>query len=369
MLQMVSATAISNSSFKKIAHIKEAYSTERSIVNSVPSLSGIVDDLTGASMEQSFGIQQTYPLLTQSFQVTRQNNASMELTSALAEALRKNIDRIAQRASQFEIRTSGAVATCSEYKARSALKPLVVSLIMILTLLLPASASATPLRIGGFVVAPLVTGVPGSPLQGALREYIEQEIAGRSGIELIWTAPTSYPRAMENLKNGQIDILLLSSVSDNEKLDPRLFKWTVLRTHPHLAVLKSSPLQSVQALQQLAGMQIGWLRGSALIDGIEQVDIHWQLLAATDWQRMNLLKLQAGRIQAAFFENEYSPRYLAHQERIEIQLIKLPLPERSFKMAYSLKADPVDIVNFDKAATAAFAHDQFRLFLEKYINR
>lgn len=237
---------------------------------------------------------------------------------------------------------------------------------MLLALAWPLASQAAPLKIGGFIVAPIVTGKPTEPLRGALREFLEQEVVRKAGIEVIWTPPTSVPRAMENLRYGAIDVLLVTS----GRIDtPGLTipSWYTLRTHPHLAVLKTSPLQSVQSLQQLAGMEIGWAGGTLLPPAFDDIAIQWQLLTVQDWQVMNLRKLKLGRIQAVFFENEYSPRYYAEMEGMDIQLLRLPMPERTFTMAYSPKADKDALAQFDKAAAAAFAGDQFRVFLDNYM--
>lgn len=237
---------------------------------------------------------------------------------------------------------------------------------------LPLLAAARPLRVGGFVVAPIIMAdSSGGPhrMTGALREYMEQELVQRAGLELEWGEPSSYSRAVENLRSGKIDILLLTSTTDAHRSGTANFKWAYLHVRPHLAVMKGAALQQVDALQQLAGMEIGWVANSPLVEGLEQVPIKWQLLSAADWQQMNLRKLKLGRIQAVFYENEYSPLYYARKEDIEIQLIRLPLPERAFMMAYSLRSDPAAIARFDKAAAAAFAGERFRQFLEQYMRR
>ncbi|MDC8760747.1 substrate-binding periplasmic protein [Janthinobacterium fluminis] len=240
---------------------------------------------------------------------------------------------------------------------------------LLLCLVLAAPSTAAPLRVGGFVVAPIVTGEATAPLRGALRDYLEQEVVRRGGVELTWTAPTTFARAMVSLRDGSLDIVLLVSGPRRSKPGVGSFNWSYLQAHPHLAVRRDAPLQAVQSLRQLAGMEIGWLGGSKLPDGIDQVPIKWQLLSSPDWQLMNLRKLQAGRVQAVFFENEYSPRHFARQGKIDIQLLKLPMPERTFRMEYSLKADPAAIARFDKAAAAAFANEQFKQYLEQYMKR
>lgn len=242
------------------------------------------------------------------------------------------------------------------------------ALLATLSATLPLAAPAAPLKVGGFVVAPLIMGHATAPLQGALREYMELEVVQRAGIELVWTPPTSVPRAMENLRIGAIDILLLTSGRiEAPGIIPST--WHYLRTQPHLAVLKTSPLQSVQSLQQLAGLEIGWAGGTLIPPPLADIPIQWQLLTVPDWQTANLRKLQMGRIHAVFFENEYSPRYYAAEENMDIHLVKLPMSERYFTMAYSPKADKEAVAQFDKAAATAFANDQFKAFLEQYMKR
>ena len=243
-------------------------------------------------------------------------------------------------------------------------------LLSLAALLLASSASnaAGALRVGGFVVAPIVLGSAGSPLHGALRDYMEQEVAAR-GVALEWTPATSLPRAIENLKSGAIDILLVTSERYDHLPEVAMFSWSYLRTQPHLAVRSDAPLQAVQSLQQLAGMEIGWVGGTTVPAPLQGVPIQWKFLSVPDWQSMNMRKLKAGRIQGVFFENGYSPRYFAASERVDIRLLRLPMPERHFSMAYSTKADADAIARFDKVAGNAFANEQFKAYLEQYMRK
>eukprot|EP01034_Spumella_vulgaris_P035741 gene35741-44076_t len=101
-------------------------------------------------------------------------------------------------------------------------------LLSLAALLLPLAAGAAgPLRVGGFVVAPIIIGSPGAPLQGALRDYLEQEVVAR-GVALEWMPPTSLARAIESLKNGAIDILLVTSERYDHLPDVAMFNWSYL---------------------------------------------------------------------------------------------------------------------------------------------
>jgi hypothetical protein len=228
-----------------------------------------------------------------------------------------------------------------------------------------ACTVAAPLRAGGFVVAPLVVGEPGKPLRGALRDFIEQEVVP-AGVPMTWMPPTSLPRAVDALRDGSLDVLLVASGEAVRQAGSAAFGWTYLRTQPHLAVRAGSPLKDVRSLDQLTGMDIGWIAGPAMSPGLLKSGARWQRIESADWQVESMRRLRAGQIDAAYFENEYSPRYFARSAGVAIRLVRLPMPPRTFFMVYSLKADKADIARFDKVAGAAFAGRRFRDFLARY---
>lgn len=228
-----------------------------------------------------------------------------------------------------------------------------------------ACSTAAPLRVGGFVVAPLVLGEPGRPLRGALREFLEREVTP-AGVSMQWMPPTSLARAYASLDDGSLDVVLVASGEAARLPGARPFGWTFLKTRPHLAVRDDSPLRTVRSLDQIAGMDIGWVAGPSLSPGLRRSGARWQRAASPNWQMENLQRLQAGTIDAAYFENEYSPYYLARKAGIPIRLVRLPMPPRAFFMLYSLKADKADIARFDRAAGAAFAGRHFQDYLERY---
>lgn len=239
--------------------------------------------------------------------------------------------------------------------------------IVVAALLLAAAAGlpAAPLRVGGFVVAPLVVGEPGKPLRGALRDYLEREVVP-AGVPLRWMAPTSLPGAYEALRDGSLDIVLVASGEAVRQPGTAPSSWTYLRTQPHLALRAGAALRDVRSLDQLSGLEIGWIAGPRLSAGLLKSGARWRRVEAPDWQARTLHLLQAGEIDAAYFENEYSPRYFARGMGMPIRLVRLPVPPRAFFMLYSAKADKAAIERFDRAAGAAFAGRRFRDFLDRY---
>lgn len=234
-----------------------------------------------------------------------------------------------------------------------------------------ASAQANELRVGGFVVAPFVMGVDPAPVGGALVEFIQKEVVPHAELHVKWMPPMSLERATASLRNGDLDLMLVAAGKNEDFPGIGLFDWPYLQVQPHLAVRPDSHLRSVNAWHQLDGMTLGW-SGNNRSDIVAQIQgggARWELIADRNWQQINLRKLAAGRIDGAFFLNQYSPLYAAQQAGIQIRLIALPLPLESFRMAYSLKTDKALLARFEKAAVAAFTGPQFKAFLQDYLKR
>lgn len=225
--------------------------------------------------------------------------------------------------------------------------------------------AAAPLRVGGFVVAPLVLGEPGKPLRGALRDFMEREVMP-GGVALRWMPPTSLAEAYAGLRDGSLDVVLVASGEAARQPGAAPFDWNFLLTRPHLAVRDDSPLRAVPSLHRLAGLEIGWVAGPNLSPGLRKSGAKWLRAEGADWQIENLRRLRAGTLDAAYFENEYSPGYLARMAGMPIRLVRLPMPPRPFFMLYSLKARKADIARFDRVASAAFEGRRFHDFLERY---
>jgi methyl-accepting chemotaxis protein len=73
------------------------------VVNSVQRFSEIMNDIAGASSEQSTGIEQVNTSIVQMDQVTQQNAALVEQASAAAQALAFQASGLLQAVAIFKI--------------------------------------------------------------------------------------------------------------------------------------------------------------------------------------------------------------------------------------------------------------------------
>ena len=76
--------------------------------------------------------------------------------------------------------------------------------------------------------------------------------------------------------------------------------------------------------------------------------------------------LQAGRLDAVYFANPYSPQYFARQEGLALRLLPLPLPPRPLSLVHAAAADAARVAAFDQAAAPWFADGRFQRLLADY---
>ena len=110
--------------------VQQAGSTMQDIVQSVQRVTDMIGEITAASTEQSAGIAQVNQAVGNLDQMTQQNAALVEESTAAAQSLREQAEQLAQAVSQFKV--SGAAADAMAALRRHAPAPT------------PASAPAKP---------------------------------------------------------------------------------------------------------------------------------------------------------------------------------------------------------------------------------
>jgi len=89
--------------------VQQAGSTMQEIVQSVQRVTDMIGEITAASTEQSAGIAQVNQAVGNLDQMTQQNAALVEESTAAAQSLREQADQMAQAVSQFKV--NGATDT------------------------------------------------------------------------------------------------------------------------------------------------------------------------------------------------------------------------------------------------------------------
>ncbi len=136
---------------------------------------------------------------------------------------------------------------------------------------------------------------------------------------------------------------------------------------PCIVVLPTFRLDAIEKAGDLAGMTIGWVNAAAMPDFLHKAPVKFDLIASVDWERANLEKLRLGRIQGAFFSDQYTPRYYGSQLGMPLKVLKLPAPGTQLYGAFAPKVSPEMIARYEKAARAAFANGRWDAYLTKAV--
>ena len=100
--------------------VSQAGQTMTEIVSSVRRVSDIIAEITASSAEQSDNIGQISQSVTQLDQMTQQNAALVEESTAASESLREQARHLSDAVSQFKLQEGGAASVASAFSAPAA---------------------------------------------------------------------------------------------------------------------------------------------------------------------------------------------------------------------------------------------------------
>ncbi len=221
-------------------------------------------------------------------------------------------------------------------------------------------------NVGVFTVAPFIIAHGGEAPQGILVDFFDREIAPRMGVKFNWLPPVTVARLEQNLTRGTVTftpILTITPARSAAKI--RFAGINYIHFEPCIAVLPEHRLQVIRKASDLAGMSIGWVQSAAKPEFLNDPSIKFDLIGSVDWERVNMDKLRLGRIQGAFFSDQFTPRYFAAQHGTKVKLLKLPTPGVSLYGAFAPDTPPALVKNYEQAAKEAFADGRWDAYLAK----
>jgi polar amino acid transport system substrate-binding protein len=237
--------------------------------------------------------------------------------------------------------------------------------------LLPLASRAgqpTPatINVGIFTVAPFIVANNGEAPHGVLVDFFDREIAPRMGVKFNWLPPVTVARLEQNLIRGSVTFTpILASTPERTTSKIQFVRDQYIRFDPCIAVLPEYRLAAIKSPADLAGMHIGWVQSGALPNFLSGSDAKFDLISSVDWERVNLEKLKLGRIDGAYFSDQFTPRYYAFQYGVQVRLLKLPTPGVNLFGAFSPDAPPALVASYRRAAKAAFAEGRWDYYMAK----
>ena len=230
-------------------------------------------------------------------------------------------------------------------------------------------AAIETVNAGVFKVAPYVIAGAAGP-QGALIAFFDHEIAPRMGVRFNWEAPVTTARLEQNLISGRVMFTPILSMTPVRQQAGIIFAGDVhVQFKPCIAVLPSHKLAAIQAPADLHGLTIGWVQAGALPPFMQDPLIRLDRIGVIDWETANLAKLEAGRIDGAYFSDPYTPQYYAAQSGLRLRLLPLPISGHALYAAFAPGAPPALVARYASAARQAFASGRFERYIERALQR
>lgn len=233
-------------------------------------------------------------------------------------------------------------------------------------------AKETVLRVASFGVTPyLMEGGADHPVQGALVEFFDQEIAPRMGVRWHWLPVMTVPRVLRSLEDGTADFCPILTRSPERERILRFSTSSSIRFDSVVALRPDHPLASRAKLTaaDLDGCRVGWIQGSPLPAGLERPGIRWEWVSVLNWERAILAQVERGRIDAAYFSNRATPTWHAKAGAHALVMVPLDVPSRPLFAATPLTQPPALMERYEQAARDAFAGNRFDAVLLRWQER
>ncbi|HMA64284.1 MAG: substrate-binding periplasmic protein [Fibrobacterota bacterium] len=237
--------------------------------------------------------------------------------------------------------------------------------------LLFSDTFATDVTVGVFVHAPLVQQITKtSEPSGPTIDYITAVLKEMGYTPVISILPLR--RILAGLQSGDIDITLEIGISAERKTYLYYPNKPIYISKPSITVLATNKLICINSIDDLRGMRIGYLAGAELGGFFRNApDVKFELISGDTWLRQNLEKLLAGRIDAAFDQNNVS--YLDEAKKMgivdKIKTIPLPGTGNEGYIVFSKKS-PIgkDLVDAFNRVAATGKYDENKI-IDDYMKR
>lgn len=247
-----------------------------------------------------------------------------------------------------------------------------VHLPMLIAAVFVSSASASgaddaleTVSVGTFTVAPYIMAGSDGP-HGALIAFFDAEIAPRMGVRFKWDPPVTIARLEQNLISGRVMLAPILTRSASRELAGLRFAGEVnVRFKPCIALLPGQKLDAIHTPADLFGLKIGWVQAAPISPFLQDARIRLDLIGVVDWEKANLAKLEAGRLDGVYFSNPHTPQYYAAQTGLHLKLLDLPLPAHALYATFAPGAPQALVARYERAARQAFANGRFEQYLER----
>lgn len=208
------------------------------------------------------------------------------------------------------------------------LSKIVYITIAVLLIMIPAIA-AEKIKMGYFNLIPHVFyDKTSQKSQGASIDYFNAAVSAM-GYEIEWFGPLPFPRLIIYLKEGKIDGSIM--MNKNPERETFLFypESPYHMVQRIFAVKKENKLDKITSINDILDYKVGFMKDAHLSpfikDNMDKITL--ELIHSENWVEQNLIKLNAGRLDAVYDLNSETMLYKAKELNIDDKIKILQVPE------------------------------------------
>jgi polar amino acid transport system substrate-binding protein len=207
-------------------------------------------------------------------------------------------------------------------------------------------------------------------LSGAVYELLQNHIGPAMGATFIWDkSPSPIPRQLMNLTNNTTDAVALLGFSPDRAQSYRFTSQPYYQGYSGIALESVNPLTNISRVDDLLGMKIGYASNTFVTPFMKDPRLQFDLLGSANFLELNIKKLQAKRIQAAYSPDHAGLLYVIKKLGVgdKTKVLKLPEAPSRFHVVFS-KGSAEMAERFDKAFAQVEAEKLYKKLLSQYLD-
>jgi len=207
-------------------------------------------------------------------------------------------------------------------------------------------------------------------VSSAVYDLIEKFIAPKMGVKFDWQqTPTNIPRQLASLSSETIDASALLIYSSERSKKFIFTKEAYIHSSSAIAVLKTSSLQSINKVEDILGLKIGYAAKSFLSPFMRDKRIKLDLISSPHFNNHNFKKLLAGRIDGVYAPDKAGLLMVMKEMSLEnkVRVISLPEEAVNFHVVFS-KNNKEMAQRFDQAFAELDGRILYLKLLSKYLD-
>lgn len=248
------------------------------------------------------------------------------------------------------------------------------NLILTIILILHSNGSLAndTIKIAYFNVPPhiIYDSKKGKLASGAVYDLIEKFIAPKMGVNFEWKdTPSNIPRQLTSLEHEAIDASALLIYTPERSKKYIFTNEPYIQSSSAIAVLRSSSLQSVEKVEDILGLRVGYAAKSFLSPFMRDKRITLDLISSANFNRHNFRKLLAGRLEGVYAPDKAGLLMVIKEMSLEDKVRVITLPEKAvnFHVVFSKKNKEL-AERFDRAFHELGGKKLYLELLSKYVD-